>query len=106
MPDPKLDAIVAAETDSWVIVDRHQDPDAYAQWLAFRAEHLGSRLEPQAFTVPSYTPPASPKGIAEYLAVVEHIRRAAGWRPPAGAAAKGKAPATKAVKATTTQAKV
>ena len=73
----ELDDEIERLMETWVVVSQARHPAEYEAWQKFRVLHLGKKISPKAFTVPSMMPPISPSEILAYLRVVALLRRAA-----------------------------
>jgi hypothetical protein len=80
MGKPKTDYETDALVADWISVNKAEDPVAWEAWRVWRADELGSHIEPDSFTVPTPFPPATVAAAREYIAIVRQLRAAIGWK--------------------------
>lgn len=80
MAKRRIDNDVDDLTDTWISVNKDQDPAAWQAWTAWRRDQLHIVAQPDNLTIPSPFPPATIAAAKEYVAVLQQIRSSIGWK--------------------------
>lgn len=79
MPKFKDNHDVDSLVDSWISVNRKEDPAEWKAWYEWRRASLGSFTEPDNFTVPTPFPPTTQAAAKAYVEAVRQLRKSIGW---------------------------
>jgi hypothetical protein len=76
----RSDSDIEDLVENWIGISKDQDPIAWQAWTAWRRDQLRVASMPDNLTVPSPFPPATIAAAKEYVAIVQQIRAAIGWK--------------------------